>query len=65
MYLGLDIGYSSLKVSFCDEGEKPQHVTLPIGVTRCDSGAGNYFSAGDGTGSPWMALTTWRGYNPT
>lgn len=49
MHLGLDIGYSSLKISFAAPGSEPHNVVLPVGVTRTDPAAGDYFGgAADG-----------------
>lgn len=44
MYLGLDIGYSSLKVAHTHPGGQRQHLIMSVGVTSADDGT-DYFGA--------------------
>lgn len=44
MYLGLDIGYSNLKIAFGPKGQRPQTRILPVGVTPADHAGTNYLS---------------------
>ena len=46
MHLGLDIGYSSLKLSFAAPGCAPRNLVLPVGVTRAEHAGSNYFGTG-------------------
>lgn len=60
MYLGLDIGYSSLKIAYGPKGQRPQTLTLPVGAAPVDSAHNGYFRNQDGVsvvvdGEPWMA----------